>query len=701
MSLPTPNYPNANPRPRLQAVQLVTLPTLGDVVDTIAPAHGEVLKYDSGLAQWVSAVDSSSGVFEDSVFRVHDDADATKLLSFQLGSVTTGQTRELTVQDSDGTIATLEADQTFAQSSHVAPKIWNPLNTFRTSLRIGNITADSDVTLGIVGPTEVVSMQNRQETLTNKTLGTNVRLLDSDGTNLYFFSPGNLTTNVNVNFPPLAANDTLVMEDHAATLINKTLDDATNVVRSTSLATTTAPVVVSGAVAPSAGQVLTASSATAAAWSSVAAAPVTMSTLNINAVACQQGNIVIASGLAAGQSIDSVTLNTGFLVLLTEQTVATENGLYIAPASGAASRAPQLPTAADASKLRFNATGGQHCRGLWMCRNDSVSAVVDTHNLGYVNTSKLDYGDDELIVTNAADTSKQVQFSAASVGAGTTRTMTIPNASGTISLVGHTHVLADVTDALTVAATFTNKAFSTGTSIRDSDNSHAYNLTPGNLTGNVQLNLPAITGSADTIVVTTFGQTLSNKNITDTGSVIRGTELATTGASVQLAAGAPPSAGQVLTASTATAASWATPTSFLSRQWFSDFVRDTTNINELEYFPANDALSPANMGCWVMPRAATLTGVTLVILDSAAEAITAGTMTLSIGTRSLADVYTNIGTLGTLTSILNANGQLVVTGLAHVFATGDRVVLRLQTDASFAWSGGTNADVRVVAEFSS
>jgi len=680
---------------------LVTLPTLGDVVDTIAPAHGEVLKYDSGLAQWVSAVDSSSGVFEDSVFRVHDDADATKLLSFQLGSVTTGQTRELTVQDSDGTIATLEADQTFAQSSHVAPKIWNPLNTFRTSLRIGNITADSDVTLGIVGPTEVVSMQNRQETLTNKTLGTNVRLLDSDGTNLYFFSPGNLTTNVNVNFPPLAANDTLVMEDHAATLINKTLDDATNVVRSTSLATTTAPVVVSGAVAPSAGQVLTASSATAAAWSSVAAAPVTMSTLNINAVACQQGNIVIASGLAAGQSIDSVTLNTGFLVLLTEQTVATENGLYIAPASGAASRAPQLPTAADASKLRFNATGGQHCRGLWMCRNDSVSAVVDTHNLGYVNTSKLDYGDDELIVTNAADTSKQVQFSAASVGAGTTRTMTIPNASGTISLVGHTHVLADVTDALTVAATFTNKAFSTGTSIRDSDNSHAYNLTPGNLTGNVQLNLPAITGSADTIVVTTFGQTLSNKNITDTGSVIRGTELATTGASVQLAAGAPPSAGQVLTASTATAASWATPTSFLSRQWFSDFVRDTTNINELEYFPANDALSPANMGCWVMPRAATLTGVTLVILDSAAEAITAGTMTLSIGTRSLADVYTNIGTLGTLTSILNANGQLVVTGLAHVFATGDRVVLRLQTDASFAWSGGTNADVRVVAEFSS
>jgi len=680
---------------------LVTLPTLGDVVDTIAPAHGEVLKYDSGLAQWVSAVDSSSGVFEDSVFRVHDDADATKLLSFQLGSVTTGQTRELTVQDSDGTIATLEADQTFAQSSHVAPKIWNPLNTFRTSLRIGNITADSDVTLGIVGPTEVVSMQNRQETLTNKTLGTNVRLLDSDGTNLYFFSPGNLTTNVDVNFPPLAANDTLVMEDHAATLINKTLDDATNVVRSTSLATTTAPVVVSGAVAPSAGQVLTASSATAAAWSSVAAAPVTMSTLNINAVACQQGNIVIASGLAAGQSIDSVTLNTGFLVLLTEQTVATENGLYIAPASGAASRAPQLPTAADASKLRFNATGGQHCRGLWMCRNDSVSAVVDTHNLGYVNTSKLDYGDDELIVTNAADTSKQVQFSAASVGAGTTRTMTIPNASGTISLVGHTHVLADVTDALTVAATFTNKAFSTGTSIRDSDNSHAYNLTPGNLTGNVQLNLPAITGSADTIVVTTFGQTLSNKNITDTGSVIRGTELATTGASVQLAAGAPPSAGQVLTASTATAASWATPTSFLSRQWFSDFVRDTTNINELEYFPANDALSPANMGCWVMPRAATLTGVTLVILDSAAEAITAGTMTLSIGTRSLADVYTNIGTLGTLTSILNANGQLVVTGLAHVFATGDRVVLRLQTDASFAWSGGTNADVRVVAEFSS
>lgn len=55
--------------------------------------------------------------------------------------------------------------------------------------------------------------------------------------------------------------------------------------------------------------------------------------------------INLATGLAAGQTVDGVTLATGDRVLVKDQSTASQNGIYVAPASGAASRA----TDADAS----------------------------------------------------------------------------------------------------------------------------------------------------------------------------------------------------------------------------------------------------------------------------------------------------------------------------------------------------------------
>jgi len=46
-----------------------------------------------------------SNKISDDIFRLHDNADSTKLLDFQLSGITTATTRTLTVQDSDGTIA--------------------------------------------------------------------------------------------------------------------------------------------------------------------------------------------------------------------------------------------------------------------------------------------------------------------------------------------------------------------------------------------------------------------------------------------------------------------------------------------------------------------------------------------------------------------------------------------------------------------
>lgn len=64
-------------------------------------------------------------------------------------------------------------------------------------------------------------------------------------------------------------------------------------------------------------------------------------------VAVASSNISIASGLENGDTVDSVTLVTGNRVLLTAQTTTTENGIYVVPASGAASRATDMDSSSE------------------------------------------------------------------------------------------------------------------------------------------------------------------------------------------------------------------------------------------------------------------------------------------------------------------------------------------------------------------
>jgi len=63
-------------------------------------------------------------------------------------------------------------------------------------------------------------------------------------------------------------------------------------------------------------------------------------------------NVAISTGLEAGDIIDGVTLVAGDRVLLKNQTTTSQNGIYVAVASGAASRSSDANGTADTGELK-------------------------------------------------------------------------------------------------------------------------------------------------------------------------------------------------------------------------------------------------------------------------------------------------------------------------------------------------------------
>lgn len=101
-------------------------------------------------------------------------------------------------------------------------------------------------------------------------------------------------------------------------------------------------------------------------------------------VAASTANVAIATALVNGAIMDGVTLSTGDRVLLKDQTTASENGIYIVAASGAASRS----TDADASE---EVTAGMYvfveAGGTVNGNKAFVLATADPITLGTTNLS--------------------------------------------------------------------------------------------------------------------------------------------------------------------------------------------------------------------------------------------------------------------------------------------------------------------------
>ena len=101
--------------------------------------------------------------------------------------------------------------------------------------------------------------------------------------------------------------------------------------------------------------------------------------------------INIASDLAAGQVIDGVTLVAGNRVLVKDQSTATENGIYVAVASGAASRSSDANGTADTGELKpgtftFVEEGSTHSdKGFVVSTNGTIT--IDSTSIAWTQFS--------------------------------------------------------------------------------------------------------------------------------------------------------------------------------------------------------------------------------------------------------------------------------------------------------------------------
>ena len=126
-------------------------------------------------------------------------------------------------------------------------------------------------------------------------------------------------------------------------------------------------------------------------------------------------NVNLSNGLEAGDTIDGITLVAGDRVLVKDQSTATENGLYLAVSSGAASRDPEYDTIAELSGgLIVVNQGSSNDNKIFLCTTDSTGSVGSTNitytqvtpsNTGTVTSIGLTQSGSEFTISNSPVTS--------------------------------------------------------------------------------------------------------------------------------------------------------------------------------------------------------------------------------------------------------------------------------------------------------
>jgi len=179
---------------------------------------------------------------------------------------------------------------------------------------------------------------------------------------------------------------------------------------------------------------------------------------------------------------------TGTVALLTSLSVAAGSGLTYNSSTG------EFGTSAIPNSQLQNSsiTVGSTAIALG-------SSSTTLTGLTSVTSTGITTNDSGFRIRNTADTTKQIAFSAASISGSTTRTLTVPNADGTL-------VLAALANDFTGANTFTNTTGQTFRRAATQDgfiiqgraggtSSNSVTFTTASLTGNRTVTFPDLTGT--------------------------------------------------------------------------------------------------------------------------------------------------------------------------------------------------------------
>jgi hypothetical protein len=255
-----------------------------------------------------TATFNGTNLLLNSTLRLTDNTDATKQVSLVLSGISTGTTRTWTFPNTDGTFARTSGSNTFTGTQTMtSPSITTSIVTSSTTFSAFNTTATTfnmagDATTLTIGGTPTGSIThnysiNATASGNTKTLNlgtggvtgstTNVNIGSSNGGTTTISSPnvslGGITGTTTTGTIELGnASDTTLSRASAGliavegvivptvssthTLTNKTMTGATNTLTASLLKSATTEVDVSSSPAPTAGQVLTATSSTTATW---------------------------------------------------------------------------------------------------------------------------------------------------------------------------------------------------------------------------------------------------------------------------------------------------------------------------------------------------------------------------------------------------------------------------------------------------
>lgn len=336
-----------------------------------------------------------------------------------------------------------------------------------TSLTLStNQTADGIFEFPDILGSDTIVMVNQSQTLTNKNLVDDstfiIDLLDSSK-KLKFNVSGNsnrtCTFNVitlsdrSINFPDPNTDETIVYQDYAQTLTNKTLTDITNNITAKSLHSATTIVDVSAATAPTNGQVLTATSGTAATWQTPT--PETAISISAPTNATDNNGIILSGTNNHNLQLEFCTSTRPGIISASSQVLPGTKVIALLDSSSISN------VSNNSKKILFDLSASSASTNLTLASNQTTSQILNFPNI--IATDTLVSNNTTAILSNkelidgatsfiaSGDNTKKLQLSLLNLSSGGTKVYSCPNANGTLVLNDNSQTLSnkELTDSTT------------------------------------------------------------------------------------------------------------------------------------------------------------------------------------------------------------------------------------------------------------